>query len=136
LYTINNEKHILLKEGLIFMTKDYRRYDVVLVDFGTDTIGSEQGGVRPAVVVQNDKGNIHSTTTIVMPLSSKIKTPYMPTHAMVRKGREKGLRRDSVVLGEALRQVSEIRIKKWIGKIVDESEQQEIRQAFIANFGN
>ena len=61
-----------------------KRFDVVLVDFGHDVIGSEQGGVRPALVIQNDIGNLHSDTTIVMPFTSKKKNLYQPTHTLLK----------------------------------------------------
>ena len=51
---------------------DIRRYDIVQADLG-NTIGSEQGGIRPVLIIQNDTGNIHSCTTIVMPLICKKK---------------------------------------------------------------
>ena len=57
------------------MDNNFKRYDVVLVNFGKNTIDSEQAGTRPAVIIQNDTGNYYSKTTIVMPLSSKIKNP-------------------------------------------------------------
>lgn len=118
------------------MDQEYRRYDVVLVDFGNNSIDSEQSGKRPAIIVQNDTGNFFSTTTIVMPLTSNTnKNPNQPTHTLIKKGKENGLVNDSMVLGECMRQVSKRRIIKSLGKILNLHEQNEIRRVYEANFG-
>lgn len=115
--------------------KRLKQYDVVLVNFGAETIDSEQSGKRPAVVIQNDTGNLFSKTTIVIPFTSKHKNLNQPTHALIKKGREKGLLCDSILLGECLRQVSERRIEQILGKITDTTEQNEVRRVYYANFG-
>lgn len=113
----------------------YRQFDVVLVDFGDDVIGSEQGGIRPAIIVQSDDGNIPScSTALVMPFTTSIKSLYQPTHTLFKKGREKGLRCDSTLLGECMRQVSELRMIKYLGKIVDLQEQNEVWRVYRAGF--
>ena len=117
------------------MDNNFKRYDVVLVNFGENTIDSEQAGTRPAVIIQNDTGNYYSKTTIVMPLSSKSKNPKQPAHTLIKKGRDKGLTKDSMLLGECMRQVSEKRIQKYLGKITDNNEKAEIRRVYNANFG-
>jgi len=117
------------------MTQDLKRYDIVLVDFGLNVIDSEQGGIRPAVIIQNDVGNFYSSTTIVMPLTSQVKNLNQPTHTLIEKGNEKGLVEDSMVLGECMRQISEKRIIKYLGYISDVKEKKEIRRVYDANFG-
>lgn len=112
-----------------------KRYDVVLVNFGENVVESEQAGVRPAIVIQNDTGNFFSTTTIVMPLTSKIKNINQPTHTLIKKGKEKGLADDSVLLGECMRQISKKRILKSLGRITSANEKNEIRRVYDANFG-
>lgn len=123
------------KGGCVNMRRELKRYDVVLVNFGENTIDSEQSGTRPAIIIQNDTGNYYSNTTIVMPLTSKRKNLNQPTHTLIKKGKEKGLVKDSIVLGECLRQVSEKRIEQFLGKITDKLEQEEIRRVYQANFG-
>lgn len=118
------------------MKMNLKKFDVVKVDFGNDNIGSEQGGIRPAVIVQNDIGNRYSSTTIVMPLTSKMKSLNQSTHTLITRGCDKGLNRDSVVLGECLRQISEGRIIQLLGKITDSDEQNEIWRCYKANFGS
>ena len=80
--------------------KNIYRGDVFLVDCGK-VVGSEQGGIRPAVVLQNDTGNRHSPTTIVALVTSKPKKNF-PTHVLIHKG----LGKPSYVLLEQIRTVS------------------------------
>lgn len=114
---------------------DIRRYDIVQADLGTN-IGSEQGGIRPVLIVQNDTGNIFSSTTIVIPLSSKLKSLNQPTHTLIKRSMDTGLRTDSILLGEQMRVISNQRIIKKIGTVTDEAERKEIRRVYQANFGD
>ena len=114
---------------------DIRKYDIVQADLGNITIGSEQGGKRPVLVVQNDRGNFFSTTTIVIPLSSKIKSLHQPTHTLIHKSNDTGLKTDSILLGEQMRVISSKRIIRKIGSVTDENERKEIRRVYEANFG-
>ena len=113
---------------------DIRRYDIVQADLG-HVVGSEQGGIRPALIIQNDIGNIHSCTTIVMPLSSKLKSLRQPTHTLIKKSADTGLKTDSILLGEQMRVISNQRIIKKIGTVTDNNERKEIRRVYEANFG-
>lgn len=114
---------------------DIRRYDIVKADL-SGTIGSEQGGIRPVIVIQNDVGNIYSTTTIVIPMSKRThKNPNQPTHTLIKKSEDTGLKMDSVVLGEQMRVISNQRIIEKIGAVTDEKEREEIRRVYLANFG-
>lgn len=115
--------------------QDTKRYDIILVNFGENSIDSEQSGIRPAIVVQNDTGNYYSSTTIVMPLTSHKKNLNQCTHALIRKGEDKGLICDSVVLAECIRQISKRRIVKRLGKITDSQEKNEIKRIYEASFG-
>ena len=117
------------------MQNNYKRFDIVMVDFGANTIGSEQGCTRPALIVQNNQGNSFSSCTIVIPFSHVVKGLHIPTHALIKKGAEKGLKVDSVLLGEQIRVISEQRIIKKIGTITNEEEKREVRRVYQANFG-
>lgn len=117
------------------MELGYKRYDVVLVDFGKEFMDSEQSGVRPAIIIQNDTGNFFSKSTIVLPLTTRHKNLNQPTHTLLKRGRSKGLIEDSMVLGECIRQVSEKRIISYLGKITDDNEKKEIKRVYLANFG-
>lgn len=116
------------------MEQSYKKYDIVLVDFGNNT-DSEQSGIRPAIIVQNDMGNFFSTSTIVMPITSKQKKLNQPTHTLIKRTKSNGLNRDSVVLGECLRQISKGRIVQLIGTLTEDYEREEIRRVYQANFG-
>ena len=118
------------------MENNYKKFDVVMVDFGTDVIGSEQGFKRPALIVQNDRGNIYSSCTIVIPFSSKLKNLNQPTHSLIRKGKGKGLHQDSMLLGECIKQISKKRIIQYLGSITDKYEQAEVKRIYLANFGD
>ena len=111
-----------------------KRYDVVQANL-SGSIGSEQGGIRPVLVIQNNIGNLHSSTTIVMPLSSKNKNPNQPTHTLIKKSVDNGLKMDSIVLGEQMRVISNNRIIRKIGTITDDNDKKEIRRVYNANFG-
>ncbi len=114
---------------------EVKRYDIVQADL-SGTVGSEQGGIRPVLIIQNDVGNLHSHTTIVMPFSTKVfKKPNQPTHTLIKKSVDTGLKMDSILLGEQMRVISVQRILKKIGSVTDEKERKEIRRVYIANFG-
>ena len=108
--------------------------DIIKVDL-SGSIGSEQGKVRYAVVIQNNMGNIHSSTTIIMPLTHVIKGLHIPTHALIKKTKENGLKVDSMLLGEQMRVVSEKRIIEKVGRITNSNTLNEIRRVYDANFG-
>lgn len=112
-----------------------KKYDIVQADL-SGTVGSEQGGIRPVLIIQNNVGNLHSPTTIVMPFSTKIfKNPNQPMHTLIKSSADTGLKMDSVLLGEQMRVISNQRIKKKIGSVTDKNEKNEIRRVYYANFG-
>lgn len=113
---------------------DIRRYDILQVDLG-QVVGSEQGGIRPAIVLQNNVGNQFSNTTIIAPFSSKLKSLHQPTHTIIHKSNDTGLKTDSILLGEQMRVISNQRIIKKIGTVTDEYERKAIRKVYEANFG-
>lgn len=117
------------------MQNNYKRFDVVMVDFGTNTIGSEQGCTRPALIVQNNRGNFFSSCTIVIPFSHVLKGAHIPTHTIIKKSKKNGLKVDSMLLGEQIRVISEKRITEKLGSVTDENEIKEIRRVYNANFG-
>lgn len=113
---------------------DIRRYDIVQADLG-EVVGSEQGGRRPVLIIQNDQGNMYSNCTIVIPLTSKIKSLYQPTHTLIKSSMDTGLKVDSMLLGEQIRVISSQRIIKKIGTVTNKEEIKEIRRVYEANFG-
>lgn len=108
--------------------------DIIKVDL-SGAVGSEQGKIRYAVVIQNNIGNKHSSTTIIIPMTHVIKGLHIPTHALIKKSEENGLKADSMLLGEQIRVISEKRIISKVGKITDKESIDEIRRVYEANFG-
>ncbi len=82
-------------------------------------VGSEQGGLRPVLILQNDIGNTYSPTTIVAAITSKIKRAKLPTHVEIKKDYSR-LDRDSVILCEQLRTVDKRRLNEKIGELNEE----------------
>lgn len=87
-----------------------RRGDVYYADL-SPVVGSEQGGVRPVVVVQNDKGNRYSKTIIIAPISKKMSKPPIPTHVVFS---DESLSYVSMILCEQLRTIDKKRLGQWI----------------------
>jgi len=81
--------------------------------------GSEQGGLRPGVVFQNNVGNTHSPNIIALPITSSVKKMGQPTHVLLRAV-DTGLRMDSVVLCENPERMSKEKVGRYIGKLSDE----------------
>lgn len=92
--------------------KSINRGDICLVDFGTAN-GCVQGGLRPAIVVQNNVGNHFSPTVLVVPLTSNLNKPNIPTHVLIPVG--SGLRTNSLALAEQIQTVNKTQISKIIG---------------------
>lgn len=92
------------------------RGDVVIADLPKG-VGSEQNGKRLCLVIQNDKGNQNSPTTIVLPLTSSKKSFYLPTHFFLFKLEYDFLEKDSLVLCEQITTIDKTRIKVVIGAL-------------------
>ena len=83
-------------------------------------VGSEQGGVRPVVIIQNDTGNLHSPTVIVAAITTRRKKPGLPIHVPI-SAEESGLRQDSVVLTEQVRTLEKSRLTRYLGTLTPEA---------------
>ncbi|MBE5815654.1 MAG: type II toxin-antitoxin system PemK/MazF family toxin [Clostridiales bacterium] len=82
-------------------------------------IGSEQGGRRPVLIVQNDRGNRYSPTVIVVPLTGSEKKGRLPTHVLLPGG-EGGVQKPSVVLCEQVRTLEKTRLTRYMGSLSQE----------------
>jgi mRNA interferase MazF len=82
-------------------------------------VGSEQGGTRPVLVIQNNIGNQYSPTTIIAAITSQISKAKLPTHVEVRAQRS-GLEKDSVILTEQIRTIDKSRLKEKVAFLDDE----------------
>ena len=98
------------------MTRTIKRGDIVYYDFGPNN-GSVQGGMRPAVVLQNDTRNKQSPTTIVAPLTTELKKLGMYSHIVL--GKRFGLKQNSMILLEQLVTVNQASFGEYIGTIDD-----------------
>lgn len=96
------------------MEQSILRGGIYIVQMGNN-VGSEQSGVRPFLVLQNDKGNKHSHTHTGIPLSTELKSLYLPTHVVVADN--KYLEYTSVVLTEQLASLSRSRFVSYLGKL-------------------
>lgn len=83
-------------------------------------IGSEQGGNRPVVIIQNNAGNLHAPTVIVVPLTGSTQKPALPTHALIPAG-EAGLWRASTALCEQVRTLEKTRLGRRLGALEESS---------------
>ena len=108
-----------------------RRGDIYYADL-RPVVGSEQGGIRPVLIVQNDIGNRYSPTTIVILLTSKDKKVSMPTHVTLHKEQCEGLLCDSVIMCEQMRTIDKKRIKDKVGRINDESLDEVMRAVKVS----
>lgn len=109
-----------------------KRGDIYYADL-SPVVGSEQGGVRPVLIVQNDMGNRFSPTVIAAAITSQRDKSRLPTHISVRS-HDCGLARDSVVLLEQIRTIDKKRLKERMGKLDDQSMTQ-VNRALSISFG-
>lgn len=105
-----------------------RRGDIYYADL-RPVVGSEQGGVRPVLIIQNDVGNKHSPTVICAAITSKMNKAKLPTHVELNTNRCDMIR-DSVILLEQLRTIDKQRLKERICHI-DEDLQREVDHALM-----
>ncbi len=96
-------------------------------------IGSEQGGVRPVLVIQNNVGNKYSPTVIIAAITSQIDKAKLPTHVEV-EAKEYGLEKDSVILLEQIRTIDKHRLRDKITEL-DEKLMQKVNQALKISLG-
>ena len=112
---------------------DVKRGDVVLCDLNP-IVGTEQAGIRPAVILQIDCANAGSPHTIIAPLTSKIRDAILPSHVPVPAGTG-GLSQDSVVLCEQIRVIDKRRIIKVLGRLDNEPYLARLAQALRGILG-
>ena len=109
-----------------------KRGDIYYADL-SPVVGSEQGGIRPVLIIQNDMGNKHSPTVIAAAITSRMGKTKLPTHIEVSPQRA-GLARDSVVLLEQVRTLDKRRLKEKMGHL-DEATMSEIDTAIAVSLG-
>ena len=109
-----------------------KRGDIYYADL-SPVVGSEQGGIRPVLIVQNDVGNKYSPTVIAAAITSQINKAKMPTHIELA-AKEYGLNKDLVILLEQIRTIDKKRLREKIGHL-DERLMSEVNEALLVSFG-
>lgn len=114
------------------MDNSVKRGDIFYADL-SPVVGSEQGGVRPVLIVQNDTGNRHSPTVIAAAITSQTGKARLPTHIEL-SANTYGLRKESVVLLEQIRTLDKRRLREHMGRL-DEAQMQRVDNAIAVSFG-
>lgn len=110
----------------------FKRGEIYYADL-SPVIGSEQGGVRPVLVIQNDVGNKYSPTVIVCAITSRLTKAKLPTHIEVKHG-EFGLNKDSVILLEQIRTLDKKRLNERVGEL-DKPTMRKVERAALISLG-
>lgn len=109
-----------------------KRGDIYYADL-SPVVGSEQGGLRPVLIIQNDVGNRYSPTVIAAAITSRMSKTRLPTHIDIYADKA-GLSKDSVILLEQIRTLDKRRLKEKMGHL-DESVMQRVDNAIAVSFG-
>lgn len=109
-----------------------RRGDIYFADL-SPVVGSEQGGMRPVLIIQNDTGNRHSPTVIAAAITSQTGKARLPTHISL-SAKSCGLSRDSVILLEQIRTIDKSRLRERMGRL-DEPMMSQVDGAIAVSFG-
>ena len=125
----NTHFKIKIKE---WYTLTIKRGDMFYADL-SPVIGSEQGGIRPVLIIQNDIGNKYSPTVIAAAITSQTGKNKLPTHININSS-EYGLMKDSVILAEQIRTIDKSRLKEKIGQ-VDQLTMNQVNSALGVSFG-
>ena len=110
-----------------------KRGDMFYADL-SPVVGSEQGGIRPVLIIQNDMGNKYSPTVIAAAITSQMNKTGLPTHINI-DSETCGLKSNSVVLAEQIRTIDKSRLKEKIGHIEDEKIINQVNNALGVSFG-
>lgn len=110
-----------------------KRGDMFYADL-SPVIGSEQGGIRPVLIIQNDLGNKYSPTVIAAAITSQTNKNKLPTHIEINS-KDCGLKNNSVILAEQIRTIDKSRLKEKIGHIEDTTVMNKINNALGVSFG-
>jgi len=114
------------------MEASVKRGDIFYADL-SPVVGSEQGGTRPVLIVQNDTGNRHSPTVIAAAITSQTGKARLPTHINIPGG-SVGLSKDSVILLEQIRTIDKRRLREHMGRL-DEQQMSMVDDAIAVSFG-
>ena len=111
--------------------RSFKRGEIYVADL-SPYVGSEQGGIRPVIILQNNLGNIFSPTLIVAPLTSKYKKRNLPTHYLIEDVEE--LKTTSLVLLEQIKTIDKRRITEYVGQ-ASKDDIKNIEKALTISLG-
>lgn len=114
------------------MEVSVKRGEIYYADL-SPVVGSEQGGIRPVLIVQNDVGNKHSPTVIAAAITSQREKSKLPTHIELNADKC-GLQKDSIVLLEQIRTIDKKRLREHMGRL-DEKQMSLVDNAIAVSFG-
>ena len=114
------------------MEPQIKRGDIFYADL-SPVVGSEQGGVRPILIIQNDIGNRYSPTVIAGAITSRLTKAQLPTHIEIASG-SFGLQRDSVILLEQIRTLDKRRLRTKLGSL-DDRTMHRVDKAILISLG-
>ena len=120
------------RRSVNFVDTSVKRGDIYYADL-SPVVGSEQGGTRPVLIVQNDVGNKHSPTVIAAAITSQTGKARLPTHINIA-GSSVGLTKDSVILLEQIRTIDKRRLREHMGRL-DETQMNQVDDAIAVSFG-
>ena len=109
-----------------------KRGDIFYADL-SPVVGSEQGGTRPVLIVQNDTGNRHSPTVIAAAITSQTGKARLPTHINIAGG-SVGLSKDSIILLEQIRTIDKQRLKEKVCRL-DDTMMKQVDQSLLISLG-
>ena len=127
-----NNGYFFWRRSVNFVEPIVKRGEIYYADL-SPVVGSEQGGVRPVLIVQNDTGNRHSPTVIAAAITSQTGKAKMPTHIELAASCC-GLPKDSVILLEQIRTLDKRRLRERMGK-VDGAVMEKVDTAIAVSFG-
>ena len=111
--------------------KEIRRGEIYYANLNS-VVGSEQGGFRPVLIVQNDMGNKHSATVIIVPITHSTHKRPLPTHVVIPH--RYGFDSDCIALAEQIRTIDRMRIIRYMG-CIDEYVQSKVDNALLRSVG-
>lgn len=114
------------------MENNFKRGEIYFADL-SPVVGSEQGGIRPVLIIQNDVGNKYSPTVIVSAITSQLTKAKLPTHIELSSQRYH-LPKDSVILLEQIRTLDKRRLKEKIS-CIDDYKMKEVNKALLISLG-
>lgn len=115
------------------MKREILKGDIYYADL-SPVLHSEQGGIRPVLVVQNNYGNKYSPTIIVCAITSQINKAKLPTHIRLEKEQFEFLKKDSVIMTEQIRTIDRKRLRDYVGSI-DDFTMMKVENALNISFG-